>query len=47
MPTAFRGASELAPLGLTQEERLDLVAFLMALDGPGPDAALLQPLVNP
>jgi cytochrome c peroxidase len=38
----FLGTSALAPLGLTAEERADLVSFLRALDGPGPDAALLE-----
>lgn len=39
----YPGQSEIGPLGLTQEERDDLVAFLRALDGPGPDASLLAP----
>lgn len=37
----FPGASELIPLGLTQRERADLVAFLKALTGPGPEPRLL------
>jgi cytochrome c peroxidase len=37
----YPGHSELAPLSLKAEEQADLVAFLRALDGPGPDAALL------
>jgi cytochrome c peroxidase len=37
----YPGKSELAPLGLTPEERSDLVAFMKALSGPGPEAALL------
>jgi len=41
-PGTFLGTSELLPLGLTAQERADLVAFLRALDGPGPDAALLE-----
>ncbi|HVU05901.1 MAG TPA: cytochrome c peroxidase [Polyangiaceae bacterium] len=35
------GVNELSPLGLTADERADLVAFLQTLTGPGPDAALL------
>jgi cytochrome c peroxidase len=37
------GAStnELKPLGLSAADLLDLQAFLMALEGPGPDASLL------
>jgi cytochrome c peroxidase len=37
------GTNELHPLGLTEDEEGDLVAFLLALTGPGPDAALLAP----
>lgn len=37
----FPGQSELEPLALSARERADLVAFLRALTGPGPDAALL------
>jgi cytochrome c peroxidase len=36
------GVSEITPLGLTEAERADLVAFLVALEGPGPEAALLS-----
>lgn len=39
----YLGKSELSPLDLTAEERGELVAFLKALDGPGPAADLLQP----
>lgn len=39
----FPGRSELTPLGLSERERTDLVAFLESLTGPGPDAALLSP----
>ena len=42
---AFRcssGTNELEPLGLTEEEIDDLVAFLEALEGPGPAAHLLS-----
>jgi cytochrome c peroxidase len=38
----YVGTSELAPLGLTLDERSDLTAFLGALDGPGPDPSLLE-----
>jgi cytochrome c peroxidase len=38
----FPGTNELENVGLTLRERSDLVAFLKALDGPGPDSALLQ-----
>jgi cytochrome c peroxidase len=36
------GTNELKPLGLSPDEEQDLAAFLGALDGPGPEAALLQ-----
>jgi cytochrome c peroxidase len=36
----FPGTNELVPLGLTADEEADLVAFLEALDGPGPPAPL-------
>jgi cytochrome c peroxidase len=39
----YLGTSELAPLGLTEDERADLTAFLGTLDGAGPDASLLEP----
>jgi cytochrome c peroxidase len=38
----YPGTSEITPLGLSPAELLDLVAFLKALDGPGPDASLLD-----
>lgn len=38
----FLGETEIAPLGLDAQEEADLVAFLKALDGPGPAASLLQ-----
>ena len=41
-PFGYPGTNELTPLGLTPEERADLVAFLRTLDGPGPAAELLQ-----
>jgi len=37
----YPGTSELTPLDLSETDRADLVAFLLSLDGPGPDAALL------
>jgi cytochrome c peroxidase len=39
----YPGRNELEPLGLSEEERADLSAFLRALDGPGPEAALRAP----
>jgi cytochrome c peroxidase len=38
----YPGRSEITRLGLTDRERADLVAFLGALEGPGPDAALKE-----
>ncbi len=40
-PGPYPGQSELQPLGLSDDEQADLTAFLMTLEGPGPDAALL------
>lgn len=37
------GRNELKPLGLSADEKLDLLHFLGALDGPGPAAQLLDP----
>jgi cytochrome c peroxidase len=34
------GKNELRPLGLSAQEQQDLVNFLQALTGPGPDASL-------
>jgi len=39
----FPGTKEIVPLGLSARERTDLVAFLVALNGPGPAAELLRP----
>jgi cytochrome c peroxidase len=39
----YPGQSENFPRHLSSSEKAQLVAFLRALDGPGPDAALLQP----
>lgn len=41
LPGGYPGTSEIEPLGLTAQERDDLVAFLRTLDGPGPRAELL------
>jgi cytochrome c peroxidase len=38
----FLGKNELKPLDLSARDQADLVAFLAALDGPGPSADLLQ-----
>jgi cytochrome c peroxidase len=40
-PSGYPGTNELLPLNLGDREQADLVAFLRALQGPGPDAALL------
>lgn len=42
-PNGYPGVNELHALDLTLEERADLVAFLAALEGPGPSSALLGP----
>jgi cytochrome c peroxidase len=39
----YPGQSELTPLHLTDDQKADLVAFLGALDGPGPSADLVAP----
>jgi len=41
--SGYPGKSELHALDLSNRERLDLAAFMNALDGPGPDAALRGP----
>ena len=41
-PTIGHRVRELTALGLSERERADLVAFLQALDGPGPSAALRE-----
>jgi cytochrome c peroxidase len=38
----YPGVSELAPLGLSEQERADLAAFLRTLTGEGPAQELLQ-----
>lgn len=40
-PPGVVGHNELEPLGLTEQQVDDLVAFLEALDGEGPPAALV------
>ncbi|MEI9941323.1 MAG: cytochrome c peroxidase [Pseudomonadota bacterium] len=40
-PNGYSGRSENFPRGLTADERAQLVAFLNALDGPGPDPSLI------
>lgn len=42
-PGGYPGVNELHELDLDAQERADVVAFLGALQGPGPDAALLAP----
>ncbi len=42
-PSGYPGTDELLALNLTPTERGELVAFLRALDGPGPDSSLLEP----
>jgi len=41
-PTGYPGKNELVRLALTPDEQADLVAFLRALEGKGPDASLLH-----
>ncbi len=43
LPGGYPGVSEIEPLGLTAQDREDLVAFLRTLDGPGPAQELLAP----
>jgi cytochrome c peroxidase len=42
----FPGTNEIGSLGLSDREQADLVAFVQALQGPGPEAALLAPPAN-
>jgi cytochrome c peroxidase len=42
-PGGYPGHNELVPLGLSDQDRADVVAFVNALQGAGPDAALLAP----
>jgi cytochrome c peroxidase len=41
-PFGYLGTSEIGPLPLNAQEQADLVAFLSALDGPGPSPDLLR-----
>jgi cytochrome c peroxidase len=41
--SGYPGTNELEPLGLTEQERSDLVAFLRTLDGPGAAEELKAP----
>jgi cytochrome c peroxidase len=45
-PAGYPGTNELGPLGLSDREVTDLVAFVKALQGPGPATALLAPPPN-
>ena len=45
--SGFPGKNELSALQLTSAEQADLVAFLGALNGPGPDQALLSRAAAP
>lgn len=45
--SGYPGRNELSPLGLSEAEKADLLAFLGTLDGPGPDATLLAPVEAP
>jgi cytochrome c peroxidase len=38
---SYLGESVLHPLGLSDDEKANLVAFLKALEGPGPSVELL------
>jgi cytochrome c peroxidase len=42
-PFGYLGKSEIVALDLSAQDKLDLVAFLGALEGPGPAAELLTP----
>lgn len=42
----YLGETELTPLGLTEDEVADLVAFIKSLDGPGPVPGLLEEPAN-
>jgi cytochrome c peroxidase len=45
-PAGFPGTNEIGPLDLSDREQADLVAFIRALQGPGPGAELLAPPAN-
>lgn len=42
-PAGYPGTNELEPLDLSEREQADLVAFLEALQGDGPEPELLEP----
>jgi len=42
-PVGYPGVNELVPLQLVAQDKADLVAFLAALQGPGPEAELKVP----
>jgi cytochrome c peroxidase len=46
-PSGYPGVSENRPRDLSSEERAQLVAFLRALDGTGPEPSLVEPPVLP
>lgn len=41
-PSGYYGTKEIQPLGLSDREQTDLIAFLHALSGPGPENSLLN-----
>jgi hypothetical protein len=43
----FEGSTEISALDLSAQDQNDLVAFLGALDGPGPKAELLRDTRTP
>jgi cytochrome c peroxidase len=45
-PAGFPGTNEIEPLGLSEREQADIVAFIRALQGAGPEPALLGPPTN-
>jgi cytochrome c peroxidase len=45
--TGYPGQSEIHPLGLTEQQQSDLVAFLESLTGPGASPSLLQAPATP
>jgi cytochrome c peroxidase len=42
-PGGYPGKSELTPLGLSEDDKADLVTFLESLEGPGPAEELRRP----
>ncbi len=45
--SGYPGVNELSPLGLSDDEKADLVAFVQSLQGAGPEPSLLAPLGEP